>query len=295
MSDPFDGFDEEIEEMEEISPDAAEIVPPPRREKLFSGSQSRRGNRPLKQKPRVINVLHQTADFFIIDKPPGLIVEPDIVEEPSVYEQLEKATSADISPLQIVFPMQADTSGIVVVARHREAHEKLIKQLTDGQLILNFHAIVRARVEQDSGVIDLPLVAPSAESRATINAEHGQPAVTEWRVLDRFIGYALLECRPRTALHHQIRAHLQAAGMPLAVDKTYGGGDRLMLSSFKAGYRPSYRREELPLIRRLSLHATSVVLMEGAKQEFSSPYPRDFRASVHQLDRFGRIPKQIRD
>ena len=106
------------------------------------------------------------------------------------------------------------------------------------------------------------------------------------------MGFALLECRPRTAVPGQIRRHLAAVGMPLAVDPVFGGADELMLSSFKAGYRPSRRHGEKPLIARATLHAESVRFRHpktGAPMRLEAPIPRDFRAALHQLDRFGRI------
>ena len=106
----------------------------------------------------------------------------------------------------------------------------------------------------------------------------------------------------QTALEHivkssservdQVRLHLQAAGMPLAVDTEYGGDPALMLSSFKPDYRPSRRHEERPLIGRISLHALAIESKHpasGAPIRIEAPLPKDFRAALNQLDKHGRI------
>jgi 23S rRNA-/tRNA-specific pseudouridylate synthase len=127
-----------------------------------------------------------------------------------------------------------------------------------------------------------------------VDPEQGERAVTEWRVRDRYVGFGLLECIPRTFVPDQIRAHLEAAGMPLAVDPAYGGGKDVLLSSFKAGYRPSRRRPERPLIQRLSLHAEVLLFthpVSGERLQFEVPPPHDLRAAIHQLGRFGRMPR----
>jgi len=81
--------------------------------------------------------------------------------------------------------------------------------------------------------------------------------------------------------------------MPLAVDPAYGGGRELMLSSFKSGYRPSRRRAEKPLLARLSLHVARIAFdhpESGSRLSLSAAPPRDFRAAVQQLAKYGRLP-----
>ena len=95
---------------------------------------------------------------------------------------------------------------------------------------------------------------------------------------ETFRGFTLLRCRPRTGRTHQIRVHLEHAFMPLVIDPIYGGGDRVMLSSFKSKYRPSKRHPERPLLERLSLHAESITFEHptdgraGSKSSTASKY-----------------------
>ena len=123
-------------------------------------------------------------------------------------------------------------------------------------------------------------------------AARSAPPATHWTLRDSFVGFAALECQPLPPLPTLVRSHLESAGLPLAVDSVYGGAQELMLSSFKAGYRPSQKHEERPLISRVSLHVASVSFIHPATRaaiHMEAPLPKDMRATLHQLDRFGRI------
>ncbi len=101
-------------------------------------------------------------------------------------------------------------------------------------------------------------------------------------------GTTLLECRPLTGRRHQIRVHLAAAGHPLTVDPLYGGGQSVLLSHYKPGYRPSRRHDERPLINRLTLHAARLTIehpRSGERMTFEAPLPKDLRATINQLAR----------
>jgi 23S rRNA pseudouridine1911/1915/1917 synthase len=113
-------------------------------------------------------------------------------------------------------------------------------------------------------------------------------------VEETFRGFALLRVFPKTGKTHQIRVHLKHIGLPLAVDPLYnpmrdGAEPGLRLSSFKRDYRPVRGEAERPLIARLTLHAHRLTFldMSGATVSLESPVPKDFRAALNQLRRFG--------
>lgn len=243
-----------------------------------------------------IEVLHHDDDLILVNRPAGTWLEGGPGEQTSVAEHLAaKGVIAKTGDeLHCVTPPDIDASGLLVLARTTTLADHMRGQLVEGTLDLCHLAIVRGPVSQQSGTIDRRITERSRSGLACIDDRHGQPAITQWRLVECFIGLALLECRPRTAVQSQIRLHLESAGLPLAVDPTYGGADRLMLSSFKSGYRPSRRRPERPLIQRLTLHACSATFEHprtGGPLRFEAPPPKDFRASLHQLAKYGRIPR----
>jgi 23S rRNA-/tRNA-specific pseudouridylate synthase len=239
-------------------------------------------------------ILYRNDQLIVLDKPAGLLTD-EIVAEMQVGLEAVAGTGEPVGDglLRAVYSVDDGASGLLLVATSPEAAAQLERQLDEKVLEVKWLALVRARPGQTSGTINRPLLDNSAGGGVVRVDEHqGHPAVTEWRLLDSYIGFALLECIPRTRIARQIRAHLQAEGMPLVVDPRYGGGEGLLLSSFKAGYRPSRRREERPLIRRLTLHAQSLTFahpITGEQMHFESPPPKDLKAALHQLDRFGRM------
>ncbi len=244
------------------------------------------------KKSAAIHVLHEDDAIIVVDKPAGVMFKTEFEDAPDVLRQLiASGTICENDTPQSPLPIEVDVSGLLILARDSATFEKLARQLEDGTLELHYIALVRGRPEQDAGTIEQPLL-DHPGGKVGPSETHGRPAKTDWRLRDAFIEFALLECVARTAIRHQIRAHLETFGLPLVVDRQYGGGTKLMLSSFKARYHPSKKHKERPLIRRLTLHAETLSLRHPVTNEemhFDSPTPKDMRAAIHQLERFGRV------
>ena len=254
-------------------------------------TEQHQDRRPEKQAP--LEVVYHDDHLIVVNKPSGMWPEDGPSDHPSVFEQIKNLLPGS-SPSSL-YPLEPSVSGLMVWATTQQARQELEAQFLDQRMTVTYLAVVRARVTAESGVIDLPLRAPGQEGGPVrVDEKSGAPAITHWRLRDSFIGFAHLECVPRTRICEQIRAHLPAADMPLAVDSAYRGAGELLLSSFKANYRRSKRRPERPLIRRPALHAASVSLHlpgSGEHTEWTAALPKDLRATLHQLDRFGRLPK----
>ncbi len=247
-----------------------------------------------------IIILHEDDDILVINKPAGL---PCVPERHGIGETV-LSQLADMSrhtagcPLRIVHRIDRDTSGVLVVAKTVEAQRALTAQFVARTVAKTYVALVRGAPDEPAGRIDAPIGEMRGELvRVCVNPKRGKPAVTEWELIERFAGYALLRCRPLTGRQHQIRLHLQLAGMPLAVDTLYGGSEALMLSTFKADYNPSRRHEERPLIGRLSLHAETIEFEHpstGERMRWEAPLPKDFRAALNQLRKHAIVPPPSR-
>jgi len=121
----------------------------------------------------------------------------------------------------------------------------------------------------------------------------GEPALSEFRVLERFGRFAFLQCRPRSNRRHQLRVHLAAAGLPVLNDSVYGlPEERLLLSDFKRGYKGAKGGEaERPMISQVALHASSLTLRHpdsGAPFTLPAPLPKAFEVALRNLRKFGR-------
>ena len=193
-------------------------------------------------------------------------------------------------PLRLVHRIDRDTSGVLLLARTSDSQRALTRQFMDRTVAKTYLAIVRGSPADSAGRIDAPVGEMRGNLvRVCVNPRRGKPAVTDWEVLERFVGYTLLRCRPLTGRQHQIRLHMQIAGMPLAVDDLYGGSSGILLSSFKHDYKLGRGREERPLIARLTLHAESIEFdhpSQGKRMRFEAPLPKDFRATLNQLRKY---------
>jgi len=119
----------------------------------------------------------------------------------------------------------------------------------------------------------------------------GEPALSEFRVLERFGRFVFLECRPRSNRRHQLRVHLAAFGLPVLNDAVYGSpSERLLLSEFKRGYKGAKGGEvERPMISQPALHASALTLRHpesGEPLTLSAPLPKAFEVTLRNLRKF---------
>ena len=237
-------------------------------------------------KPRII---HIDDHLLVVDKPAGLLFGEGDGDVTGVVDSVRgSAELSDQDIFHVVHRYEPDASGVVVYARSAESRERMQGQLEAGGVSVVFLALVSGIVEAD-GEIDHKLYFDKRSGRSKASQSQGNPARTRYRVRECVAGNTLLECHPDTLRSEQVRLHLAAIGYPLTVDPEMGGGRAVLLSNYKPGYRPNKRREERPLVERLTLHVESLTLEDpgtGERRTFSAPLPRDMRAAVKQLGRW---------
>ncbi|MDB5174486.1 MAG: ribosomal large subunit pseudouridine synthase [Phycisphaerales bacterium] len=247
-----------------------------------------------------LEILWQSDDAVAVAKPAGLATIPGRGEKTCVLDhlaaQLGLPSSGAADPrLRVVHRLDKDTSGVLLFAKNIDAQRHLSHQFQNNTISKEYVALVSGRPPQTEGEIDAPLDRhPSSHKRMAVVAHGGRPARTLWRVEQTFREFTLLRVFPKTGKTHQIRVHLLSIGLPLAVDPLYnaprpGAAPGIYLSNLKHDYRPTAGQPERPLIDRLTLHAEklSFVDRQGAAVEIVCPPPKDFRATVKQLGRWG--------
>ena len=236
-------------------------------------------------------------DEFLLafNKPGGLPVAPGGGNEQD--ESLMACVHRELGPeIGNVHRLDPDTSGVLLCARTKRALDSLSGQFQAKTVESIHHAFVVGAPAQDAFDVELPLA--EDENRPgcmRVVKKGGRPAVTGFRVLERFKGFAWLECRPATNRPHQIRLHLTASGLPVLNDDRYGNDIRLLLSALKRGYKG--RDSEQPLIRRLALHASELTVTHPLTHErltVRAPLPEEFEIALKYLRRFGVIRRQSR-
>ncbi|MEZ0227633.1 MAG: RluA family pseudouridine synthase [Planctomycetota bacterium] len=254
------------------------------------------------------SVLYEDERCLGCSKPSGtaVIAERGQLDAPflgAVLHHLMKKTSDPPRP-RVVHRIDKETSGVVLVAKDRDALRVLSEQFEERVIAKEYLALVQGvpAEEQESGEIDLPIgpAARSGERRQRVGGREAKPARTTWTVEERFRGFTLLRVKPETGRQHQIRVHLEAIGFPLAVDPIYGGTDSILLSKIKPGYRAKGDKEN-PLLGRLSLHAAKIGFKSpaGHAVEVACPLPHDFEVALKQLRKYAdpskrRVPRRSR-
>ncbi|MBI4604248.1 MAG: RluA family pseudouridine synthase, partial [Planctomycetes bacterium] len=187
-----------------------------------------------------------------------------------------------------VHRLDKDTSGVLVVAKHDFAHNYLSLQFKERTVEKTYFAISRGEPERLEGRVDLPLGKSytNAKKQMARFDGSGREAVTEYRVIKKFRGYAAIECHPLTGRTHQIRVHLASLRLPVACDRLYGREKKILLSDLTGGAREP---AEAPVLARQALHAASLVIRHPITHEvlsFTAPLPADMRALLEALERY---------
>lgn len=171
----------------------------------------------------VQRVLHRDGLILVIDKPAGLPVHKGPKGGPNLEAMFHTLRFGLPRDPALAHRLDKDTSGCLVLGRHRKALQKLGKLFANGRVSKTYWAVTRGAPDADSGRVDAALAKRSPERGWWMAVDpDGQPSSTEWRVLARGAGMALVEFTPLTGRTHQIRVHAAHVGMPLLGDPIYG-------------------------------------------------------------------------
>jgi 23S rRNA pseudouridine955/2504/2580 synthase/23S rRNA pseudouridine1911/1915/1917 synthase len=229
-----------------------------------------------------IEILYQDKDIIAVDKPAGISVTHDRSGMDDLIEVLHK--EIDEENLRIIHRLDKDTSGIMILAKNKDAQTRFCGLFEESKVKKTYLALVSGRPEGLSGEIDAPIAESKKDPRKMeIDLKKGKDSKTRWQLLADFGSVSLLAARPLTGRTHQIRVHFQHAGFPIVIDPLYGSNSPLLLSNFKAGYKLSKYAEEIPLIERLTLCAYE---LEIENFHFTAPLEKKFKASIKMLAKY---------
>lgn len=188
-----------------------------------------------------------------------------------------------------VHRIDRNTSGIIIFAKNQATHKYLSQAFEDRTIEKYYTGIVTGTLPVKEKTIDAPIAQHSLKHTLMIIHKRGKVSITDYKVLEEFGKYSLLEFRIHTGRTHQIRLHMQHVGHPLVCDDLYGDGGPVLLSALKRNYNLAKSElVEKPILERLGLHAQRLKFKDiyGNLFDLQAEMPKDMRALLQQLRKF---------
>lgn len=258
----------------------------PKQKKLLVTGKKEKIQYTSRMKPlQNYTVLYSDDDIAVLNKKSGILIAADRYNPKA--PRLDLLAEAEFGKLFAVHRIDKDTSGTVLYARNAEAHRHLSLQFENRSVQKCYHCLANGHPSWKTLTVSEPLL-PDGDAfhRTVINKKIGKPSVTEFEAAGTCGPYTWIKAYPKTGRTHQIRVHLQAAGLPIVCDPLYSGNQKpVRLSDFKRRWNGD-PEEERPLLSRLALHAYSIEIAHPKTEErmtFFAPYPRDLEAVRKQL------------
>ncbi len=201
-----------------------------------SGGESVSVEIPEKTVPEILpediplDIVYEDQDVILVNKPKGMVVHPAAGHYTgTLVNALMYHCKDDLSGINgvlrpgIVHRIDMDTTGIVIACKNDFSHRAIAEQLKEHSITRRYQAVVNGVLKEDEGVIDKPVGRSTRDrKKMAVNVPDAKPAVTHYRVLERFPKYTYIECRLETGRTHQIRVHMASVGHPVLGDSLYG-------------------------------------------------------------------------
>lgn len=185
----------------------------------------------MKAEPENLNldIVYEDEDVIVVNKPNGMVVHPAVGNPNGTLVNGLMYHSKNLSTINgefrpgIVHRIDADTTGLLMVAKNDNAHIKLAKQLEEKTAHRIYYAIVEGVINNETGTIDAPIGRDNRDrKKMAVCEENSKHAVTHFRVIERYKRATLIELKLETGRTHQIRVHMDYINHPVVNDPTYG-------------------------------------------------------------------------
>ena len=217
-----------------------------------------------------LDILYEDDDVLIVNKPKGMAVHPSAghysgtLVNAIMYHCKDTLSgiNGEIRP-GIVHRIDMDTTGSLIVCKNDEAHVNIAQQIKEHSVNRIYVGIVCGNVKEDSGTVEGAIGRhPIERKKMAINEKNGKPAITHYKVLERFKNYTYMQFKLETGRTHQIRVHMASIGHPLLGDTLYSSG-----------------RSPFKHLQGQCLHAKTIGFIHpktGEYMEYSAPLPEYF-------------------
>ncbi len=235
-----------------------------------------------KAEPLPIDIVHEDSDVIVVNKPAGMVVHPAAGHPDGTLVNALIHHVSDLSGIGgelrpgIVHRLDRGTSGLIVIAKHDQAHADLARQFKNRKVEKEYTVLVWGLVQQGRR-IDLPIGRdPLDRKKISTRSRRAREAVTRVAGAEHLDGVSFLKVTIATGRTHQIRVHLSAIGHPIVGDPTYGGKKR---------HPPAHLRL-LQRLERPFLHASRLLFThpnDGTPVDLSCELPEDLQAVINDV------------
>lgn len=222
-----------------------------------------------------LDVIYEDEDVIVVNKPRGMVVHPAVGNYSGTLVNALLYHCHDLSGINgelrpgIVHRIDKETSGLIIAAKNDRAHHGLVEQWQTREVKRHYKALLHGSMGEPGGVVDAPIGRhPKDRKRMAVVPVTGKHAVTNYRVLERFARYTLIEAKLDTGRTHQIRVHTQYLGHPVVGDIIYGPKGK---SAVKIG---------------MLLHSATMEFRQPVTGEvirLEAPLPEDFAKMLEDL------------
>ena len=223
-----------------------------------------------------LDIVFEDNDIILINKPQNMVVHPAAGNyEGTIVNAIMYHCKDNLSSINgilrpgIVHRIDKNTSGIIVIAKNDNAHQKLSNQLAEHSMKREYYAIVKGNLKEDTGTINAPIGRhPIDRKKMAVVNKNSKNAITHYKVLERLKNYTLVKLNLETGRTHQIRVHMAYIGHPLLGDDVYGT-----------------KKQPFKLLGQV-LHAKTLGFIHPTKNEyieFETPLPEYFSSTIKKL------------
>lgn len=241
-----------------------------------------------------LEMIYEDEWLAVINKPAGMVVHPGAgvnsgtlanaiayqfkIHNSQFAAEANSDEEARIEQIKtrvgIVHRLDKDTSGLIVVAKTEEIHERLSEQFREREVFKSYVALVHGAVDANSGTIDQPIAREKHNRTRMAIRAHGRSALSLWKLRKRFEKFTLLNVEIKTGRTHQIRVHLASINHGVVGDETYNGGRDKTVKDLKV-------RQAIAEMNRFFLHA----------ERLSFTHPK----TLERMDFYVPMPPELND
>ncbi len=229
-----------------------------------------------------LHIVYEDEHLLVINKPAGLVVHPAAGNHDGTMLNALLHYAPELVHVPragIVHRIDKETSGLLVVARTLTAQADLVQQLQERSIEREYEAVAMG-VMTSGGSVDVPIGRHAVDRKRMAVTRSGKPAVSHYRVVERFRIHTHIKVHLETGRTHQIRVHMAYIHSPLLGDPVYGGRLRIPPGSSES------LMATLRTFKRQALHAARLALQHpesGEPMEWHAPLPDDMTALIKAL------------